>query len=273
MSDAHASSSQPAAEAILKLLEIMARLRDPQSGCPWDLKQTFASIVPYTLEEAYEVADAIERNDLDELQAELGDLLFQVVFYAQMASEQGCFDFASVAEAISDKLVRRHPHVFDRDSVASAEEQTERWEAYKARERRDKGRTGSHRLLHDIPTALPALTRAAKLQRRAARVGMDWPDRSGPWHKLHEELAELEVSLDGEPAALEEEFGDLLFTCVNLGRHLDLDPEQALRRANRKFETRIGTMETALEAEGRAFDELDAAALDVLWERSKTRGE
>lgn len=269
MQDDYDKTQDRTAEPLLRLLEIMARLRDPETGCPWDLKQTFASIAPYTLEEVYEVVDAIERNDLDELEIELGDLLFQVVFYARMAEELGRFDFARIAQAIGDKLVRRHPHVFARESVASAEEQTERWEAYKAQERAEKPDPDAQRLLHDIPLALPALTRAAKLQRRAARVGMDWPDHTGPWLKLGEELAELEPHLTGDREALEDELGDVLFTCVNLARHLELDPEQVLRRANRKFEARIARMEEVLKLANKTFGDLDEAALDRLWQRCK----
>ncbi len=259
--------------AIEQLLAIMRRLRDPEGGCPWDLRQDFDTIVPYTLEEAYEVADAIERGAYGELQAELGDLLFQVVFYARLAEERGLFDFRDVVEAICDKLVRRHPHVFGDAEAGDEREQARAWEAHKRAER--EARTGAPTgLLHDIPAVLPALSRAFKLQRRAARAGLDWGDVEGVLEKLDEELAELRAARAGavDERAVREEMGDLLFTCVNLARHLDIDPEQALREANRKFERRVAHIERALGEQGIGFEEADEALLDRLWESAKRAG-
>jgi len=255
---------------VTRLLEIMAKLRDPQGGCPWDLEQDFRSIAPYTLEEAYEVADAIERGDLDDLKDELGDLLLQVVFHAQMAREQGVFDFADVVEAICDKLVRRHPHVFGGTSVESAEAQTEAWERLKAGEKAARGRQG---VLDDVPVGLPATTRAAKLGRRAARVGFDWPDATGPRRKVDEELAELDAAVAGaeDPDAIEAEFGDLLFAMVNYARHLGIDPEAALRRSNEKFVRRFHHVEQRAAETGRALEEAGLEQLDRWWEEAKRR--
>jgi ATP diphosphatase len=267
--------------ALTKLLELMARLRDPQRGCPWDREQTFATIAPYTIEEAYEVADAIARNDAHDLRDELGDLLFQVVFHARMAQEQGWFDFNDVAAAIHDKLVRRHPHVF-RDTVfENRAAQTSNWEEHKARERAAaaarRGTTASS-VLGDVPQALPALMRAAKLGKRAARTGFDWPDASGVREKLNEELAELDAEIArrktgdaaSEPhAKIVEELGDALFTLVNLGRHLHVDAEEALRAANRKFEARFRHMEQLARARGLALDALTPGQWDALWTESK----
>ena len=231
--------------SVSRLIGIMAALRDPQGGCPWDLEQDFRSIAPYTLEEAYEVADAIERGNLDDLRDELGDLLLQVVFHAQMAREQGAFDFDDVVRGICDKLVRRHPHVFGGEAVASAAEQTEVWERLKAAEKAGRGTAG---LLDDVPVSLPSLTRAAKLGRRAARAGFDWPDPSGPRRKIDEELGELDEALSRERPAgeIEGEFGDLLFSMVNWARHLGIDPEAALRRSNEKFLRRFRHIEGRL---------------------------
>lgn len=258
------------------LLDIMRRLRDPQDGCPWDLAQTFESIVPFTLEEAYEVADAVERGDLDALEEELGDLLFQVVFYAQLAREVGRFDFHRVAAAIGDKLVRRHPHVFGDASVEGAAEQTRAWEAHKARERGERAAAEGRRagILDDIPAALPALPRAVKLQRRAARAGFDWEDRADIFCKFEEELAELRGALkDGAShEAVDEEIGDLLFTVVNLARHLDGDPEGALRRTNRKFERRFRYIEERLAEEGRRPEDASLNEMDALWQEAKAQG-
>jgi len=255
---------------VARLLEIMAKLRDPQGGCPWDLEQDFRSIAPYTLEEAYEVADAIERGDLDDLKDELGDLLLQVVFHAQMAREQGAFDFADVVEAICDKLVRRHPHVFGGTSVESAEAQTEAWERLKAGEKAARGRQG---VLDDVPVGLPATTRAAKLGRRAARVGFDWPDATGPRRKVDEELAELDAAVAGaeDPEAIEAEFGDLLFAMVNYARHLGIDPEAALRRSNEKFVRRFHHVEQRAAETGRALEDAGLEQLDRWWEEAKRR--
>lgn len=257
-----------------QLLEIMRRLRDPDNGCPWDLKQTFRSIVPHTLEEAYEVADVIERGELDRLSDELGDLLFQVVFYAQLAEEQGLFSFADVEQAISDKLIRRHPHVFGEEKVADADEQTRAWEQHKQRERQARHSAGQAGVLHDVPLNLPALVRAAKLQRRVAHVGLDWQDVAGVFARVAEELGELNeaVASHADQAVVEAEVGDLLFSCVNLSRHLGIDPERALRTGNQKFERRVNYIESTLEAEGRAMNEADEAELDRLWEAAKRAG-
>jgi len=254
--------------SISRLIEIMAALRDPRSGCPWDLEQDFRSIAPYTLEEAYEVADAIERGDLADLQDELGDLLLQVVFHAQMARERQAFDFDDVVRGICDKLVRRHPHVFGGEPVASAAEQTEVWERLKAAEKAARGATG---LLDDVPVSLPSLTRAAKLGRRAARAGFDWPDAAGPRQKIDEELAELDHALDrARPAGeIEGEFGDLLFAMVNWARHLGIDPESALRRSNEKFVRRFRHVERRLAESGLSGPEAGLDRLDAWWDEAK----
>ena len=253
--------------AIDRLLAVMARLRDPNTGCPWDLEQDFSTIAPYTIEEAYEVADAIERGALDELRDELGDLLFQVVFHARMAEEQGLFDFNAVAAASADKMERRHPHVFGEVSIDDAEQQTRAWEEHKAEERRRKGQDS---LLDGIGRGLPELTRAFKLQKRAARIGFDWPDAGPVLDKLREELAELEAEIQsGDRDAAEDELGDLLFVCTNLARKLELDPGHALRRSNGKFERRFRRME-ALAGERLAAMELDQ--LEALWQQVKHQG-
>ncbi|MBU3031371.1 nucleoside triphosphate pyrophosphohydrolase [Paracoccus sp. XHP0099] len=257
----------PAAE-ILRLIGIMAALRDPKTGCPWDVEQDFASIAPYTIEEAHEVEDAITREAWDELPGELGDLLLQVVFHAQMATEAGMFDFADCAAAISDKLIFRHPHVFgDESRDKSAEQQVRDWEAIKAKERAGKAERGT---LDGVALGLPGLTRAVKLQNRAARVGFDWPGPGDVLDKIREETAELveaRAQLDAE--ALEEEFGDLVFVMANLARHLKIDPELALRRANAKFTRRFRAIEAALAAEGRRPEDSDLAEMDRLWDRAK----
>jgi MazG family protein len=254
--------------AIERLLEIMARLRDPAGGCPWDREQDFRSIAPHTLEEAYEVADAIERGDLEALREELGDLLFQVAFHSQLASEQGAFAFGDVVAAICDKLTRRHPHVFGDVKIADAAEQTRAWERYKSEERREKGRGDG--ALADVPMALPALSRARKLGARAADAGFDWPDAAGPRAKIGEELAELDRAADGaDPARLEAELGDLLFSVVNLARHLGIDPESALRHANDRFARRYAHLERALKAAGTVPAAVDQEQLDRLWEAAK----
>ena len=256
------------ADALARLIAIMARLRDPQGGCPWDLEQTFASIAPYTVEEAYEVADAIERGDLSELKEELGDLLLQVVFHARMAEEQGAFAFQDVAQAICDKMIRRHPHVFAEAGPRNATEQTVAWEAIKARERAAKPKTES--ALDGVATNLPALTRAAKITGRAARVGFDWPNTHEVVDKLREELAELEVEIAaGDQVKAREELGDLLFVCANLARKLDVEPEDALRAANAKFIRRFNFIEAALRAEGRGPAQSDLAEMDSLWDAAK----
>lgn len=271
MADATPSATErpkdPAAE-ILRLIDIMARLRDPHSGCPWDIEQDFASIAPYTIEEAHEVADAIERRAWDELPGELGDLLLQVVFHAQMAAESGMFDFADCAAAISDKLIFRHPHVFgDESRDKSAEQQVRDWEAIKAAERAGKNERGA---LDGVALGLPALTRAVKLQDRAARVGFDWPGAGEVLDKITEETAELVEARDRlGPDELEEEFGDLMFVMANLARHLKIDPEQALRRANAKFTRRFRAIEDALAREGRRPEDSDLAEMDRLWDKAK----
>ena len=261
------ASRDPAAE-IRRLLDIMAALRDPKTGCPWDIEQDFASIAPYTIEEAHEVEDAIQRQAWDELPGELGDLLLQVVFHAQMASEAHMFDFADCAAAISDKLIFRHPHVFgDESRDKSAEQQVKDWEAIKAVERAGKAEGGT---LDGVALGLPALTRAIKLQNRAARVGFDWPGVSGVLDKITEETAELVEARDtlGQDA-LEEEFGDLMFVMANLARHLKIDPELALRRANAKFTRRFAAIEADLAAEGRRPEDSDLPEMDRLWDKAK----
>ena len=259
---------------VFRLVEIMARLRAPEGGCPWDVEQTFATIAPYTIEEAYEVADAIERGDLPDLKDELGDLLLQVVFHARMAQEQGAFDFADVAAAINDKMVRRHPHVFGDVTHKDVAEQTRAWEAIKAGERaakRGPDRAGAPAsLLDEVPTALPALTRAVKLSKRAARVGFVWPSAAEVLAKLHEEVAELEAELAaGDLAKAREELGDVLFVCANLARELDVDPEAALRTTNAKFVRRFRYIEGELAARGSSPEESDLAEMDALWDAAK----
>jgi len=265
----------PSVRAIDRLLEVMARLRDPDGGCPWDLEQDFASIAPYTIEEAYEVADAIARDDMGDLQDELGDLLLQVAYHAQIAKEAGHFDFETVAGAIAAKMIRRHPHVFGEIRVESAAAQSHVWEETKAHERRQKAgeRADAPSLLDDVPVALPALTRAVKLQRRAARVGFDWPDLVPVLDKIDEELAELRLELDVQGGAdrIGDEVGDLLFAIVNLARHLNIDPEQALRGTNRKFERRFGAIERALAERGRAIEATTLDELEALWQAAKAQ--
>jgi nucleoside triphosphate diphosphatase len=249
-----------------RLLQIMHRLRDPQTGCPWDIEQTFASIAPYTLEEAYEVVDAITRKAWDELPSELGDLLLQVVFHAQMAGEAGMFTFADVARAICDKMIARHPHVFggqSRDKSASA--QSLDWEKQKAAERGQDAR-----VLDGVAMGLPALTRAIKLQNRAARVGFDWPSTDEVLDKLREEIVELaQARANPSPDAIEDEFGDILFVMANLARHLNIDPEAALRRTNAKFTRRFARIEDWLRAAGKTPASSDLAEMDALWNRAK----
>ena len=253
---------------ISRLLEIMARLRDPATGCPWDLEQDFTSIAPYTIEEAYEVADAIERQAWSELEGELGDLLFQTVYHAQMGAEAGHFDFTSVTRAISDKMVARHPHVFGEESRhKSAEQQTRDWERLKAAERARKAEGG---VLAGVAAGLPGLTRAVKLQNRAARVGFDWPSTDQVIDKIVEEARELnDARASLSEAEVFEEFGDLLFVVANLARHLKIDPEAALRAANAKFTRRFGKIEAALAAEGRRPEDSSLAEMDTLWDRAK----
>ncbi len=253
-----------AAAEIARLSAIMRRLRDPQTGCPWDIEQDFASIAPYTIEEAYEVADAIAREDWPELQGELGDLLLQSVYHAQMADEAGLFDLAAVARGVSDKMVARHPHVFgSEDRDRTADEQTVAWEAIKAAERAGKAQG---RVLDGVAAGLPALTRAVKLQKRAARVGFDWPDIGQVLDKVIEEAGELIEARDTlTQTKVEEEFGDLLFVIANLARHLEVDPETALRGANAKFTRRFNVIEDRLAADGRRPADSDLAEMDAIW--------
>jgi tetrapyrrole methylase family protein/MazG family protein/ATP diphosphatase len=255
---------------IFRLIEIMARLRDPNGGCPWDLEQTFATIAPYTIEEAYEVADAIQRGSLSDLRDELGDLLLQVVFHARMAEEQGAFDFAAVAEAINDKMVRRHPHVFGEVVHRDAAEQTRAWETIKAGERAAKAGGTVASLTDDVPVALPALTRAVKLSSRVARVGFVWPSAKEVLAKLHEEVAELEAEIAaGDRDKARDELGDVLFVCANLARELEVDPEAALRGTNDKFVRRFKYIERRLAERGSSPEASDLAEMDALWDEAK----
>jgi nucleoside triphosphate diphosphatase len=271
MNDATDDNAQ---RSLARLLAIMRRLRDPSDGCPWDRAQDFASIAPYTIEEAYEVADAIMRAEPRSLEGELGDLLFQVVFHAQMGAERQWFDFASVADSISNKLTERHPHVFAGARIDSTAELNRAWEDHKARERAT--RAGSTGELADVPLALPALARAAKLGKRAARVGFDWPDARGVRAKMDEELRETEEvcsSADSDSAArLEEELGDLLFAVANWARHLGVDPEEALRLANAKFERRFVVMEHLAGQRSLSLRTLTPEAWDELWNEAKNAG-
>ncbi|GAB2801383.1 nucleoside triphosphate pyrophosphohydrolase [Halomonas shantousis] len=260
------------------LLTLMAVLRDPEQGCPWDLKQDWNSIVPHTLEEAYEVADTIERRAFDELPGELGDLLFQVVYYSQFGVEEGRFDFHDVVHTLTTKMLRRHPHVFPDGTLASRRNVSEdvstehinaRWEALKGEERTARRATS---VLDDVPRALPALSRAAKLSKRAARAGFDWPDTRGVIAKIREEIAEVEEALEaGDTPHAREEVGDLLFAAVNLARTLGADPEQALRATNTKFERRFRYIERALDDQGRALDSASLAEMDAQWEAAKRK--
>ena len=266
-------------DSIHRLLAIMARLRDPQTGCPWDVKQTFATIAPYTVEEAYEVADAIDRGDLDDLKDELGDLLFQVVFHARMAEEQGAFAFADVATAISDKMERRHPHVFAGMSIADSDALNAMWDAEKKKERLAKyGDAHDASALAGVARGLPEWQRAVKLQKKAATVGFDWPGPAPVIDKLREELAEVQAEFDALAAApgdaevrdrLEDELGDLLFVAANLARHAKVDPGAALRRANHKFERRFRAMEALAAAEGTTMAALSLEQQEALWARVK----
>ncbi len=260
-------------EALQQLLVIMSRLRDPETGCPWDLRQTYSSIVPYTLEEAYEVADAIQRGDMQELRDELGDLLFQVVFYSQIAKEEGHFDFNQVAQGISEKMLRRHPHVFSDAEYGSDEELRHAWEHAKAQEREQRSVSEVTSELDGIAHALPALIRAEKLQKRVARVGFDWPDANGALTKLNEEFVEVQEEIgNGDEARLQDELGDLLFTVVNVVRLLGMDAEQTLSRANEKFERRFRAMEQALHRSDREdLHKLSAEAWDKAWEAVKRK--
>ncbi len=253
-----------------RLLKIMRTLRDPQRGCPWDREQTFATLAPYAIEEAYEVAEAIRRDDLNALRGELGDLLFQVIFHAELASERGAFAFEDVVSAICDKMERRHPHVFGSDTIENAQQQTLAWEEHKRRERADRGEAS---LLDDVAVALPGLTRAMKLGRRASGVGFDWPDLQGPLQKLDEELGEIREALQqgGDRDALRDEVGDLLFSVANLCRHIGVDPEEALRHANAKFERRFRHVETRLKLQNKVPAQATLQEMDELWDEAKQR--
>lgn len=260
--------------SLAELLRIMARLRDPDGGCPWDLEQSFETIAPYTIEEAYEVEDAIARKDIAGLKDELGDLLLQVVFHARMAEEAGHFAFPDVAAGIADKMIRRHPHVFGDVDARHADAVSTNWETIKAAERAAKAEAladqGLSPVLAGVTAGLPALLRAVKLQNRAARVGFDWPDKAPVIEKIREELDELEAEIQaGTSARIEEEFGDFLFVVANLARHLKLDPEAAMRAANRKFERRFSQMEAILKAEGKDLVDCDLATMDVAWNAAK----
>jgi len=260
-----------AANTMAKLIDVMSRLRDPEHGCPWDLQQNFESIVPYTVEETYELVDAIEAENFEQICEELGDVLFQVVFYAQLASEQNRFDFDQVVAGITDKLVRRHPHVFSDQSevVTSEAEVKENWERFKQSEREQK-KQGA--ILDDVPRALPALSRAQKLQKRAARVGFDWLDSEGVWAKIDEEVSELrEAIVSQNENHIEAELGDVLIAVVNLARHLGVDAESATRRANSRFESRFRVMEQAALEEGSSLEEETLEQLEKRWQAAKAR--
>lgn len=262
---------------ISRLIEIMAALRDPETGCPWDVKQDFASIAPYTIEEAYEVLDAIQRDDMPELREELGDLLLQVAFHARMAEEAGAFDFGAVVEAVTTKMIRRHPHVFGDEDAREAGMAKGMWEKIKAEEkaeRRARQAAGSGEekrgYLDDVATALPALMRAIKLQNKAARIGFDWGAPGPVLDKIEEEISELRVEIkEGRHEAVAEEFGDLLFAVVNLGRHLGVDPEAALRNTNEKFRTRFHAVERELAAEGKPLEQASLDEMEAHWQRAK----
>ena len=253
---------------IAALLGLMRRLRDPKTGCPWDLEQDFATIAPYTIEEAYEISAAIEAKDYASLKDELGDLLLQVVFHAQMASEKGLFDFGDVVRGLSEKMVRRHPHVFGDGTAKTAGDVTEAWDAIKARERAAKPKKDGH--LTDVPAALPALARAVKLQDRAAEVGFDWPSAMTVTDKIAEESRELaDAAAAGSKTKMAEEFGDLLFVLANLARHLKLDPETCLRAANAKFVRRFKVIEDSLQAQGRRLEDASLDEMEALWQQAK----
>jgi nucleoside triphosphate diphosphatase len=266
------STSAPApGRDIDRLIEIMAALRTPKTGCPWDLEQNFATIAPYTIEEAYEVADAIARADLADLKDELGDLLLQVVFHARMAHELGAFDFGDVVEAITAKLIRRHPHVFGDAGAQTTDGVNSLWERIKAEEKAARGKPEDSGALAGVPVALPALTRALKLQSKASKVGFDWNDPRAVLHKIREEADEIEAALDGNKANAAAEVGDLLFAAVNLARHLDADPEAVLRQTNQKFERRFAAIEHALAAKGKKPQQATLAEMDALWDAAKAR--
>jgi ATP diphosphatase len=270
------------ARDIGRLIDIMAALRTPKTGCPWDLQQNFATIAPYTIEEAYEVADAIARDDLADLKDELGDLLLQVVFHARMAQEQGAFDFGDVVEAITAKLIRRHPHVFGGEGSQTPHAVEGLWERIKTQEKAERGKAEHAGALAGVPVALPALTRALKLQDKASKVGFDWNDPRAVLHKIREEADEIEAALDGPPhfpppqagegwVGAAGEVGDLLFAAVNLARHLRADPEALLRQTNQKFERRFAAIERALAADGKTPQDATLAEMDALWDAAKAR--
>ncbi|WP_140985272.1 nucleoside triphosphate pyrophosphohydrolase [Asticcacaulis tiandongensis] len=260
-------TSKPTPHPIEALIEVMKALRDPQTGCPWDREQNFDTIAPYTIEESYEVADAIARKDMRDLKEELGDLLFQVVFHSHLANEQGLFDFNDVAQGMADKLIRRHPHVFGDVGDRTADEQNQAWEDQKAEERKAKAKTG---LLEDVPVGLPALTRAAKLTKRAARVGFDWPSLDEVFAKLDEEVAELKVEIQaGDTEKARAELGDILFVLANLARKMGVEPEDALRGTNAKFVRRFETIEAELAKLGKTPDQSSLEEMDDLWNAAK----
>jgi ATP diphosphatase len=252
-----------------RLLAIMAALRTPKTGCPWDLEQNFATIAPYTIEEAYEVADAIERGDLADLEEELGDLLLQVVFHARMAQEQSAFDFGDVVETLCEKLIRRHPHVFGDEQSRTPEAVKGLWERIKAQEKAARGKPEQAGALAGVPVAFPALTRALKLQAKASKVGFDWNDPHAVLRKIREEADEIEAALNDDPNSAAAEVGDLLFAAVNLARHLDADPEAVLRQTNQKFERRFASIEAALAAKGKTPTDATLAEMDALWDAAK----
>ncbi len=258
-----------------RLIEIMAALRHPETGCPWDIEQTFGSIAPYTIEEAYEVADAIERNDLDDLKSELGDLLLQVAYHARLAEEAGAFEFGDVVAAITEKMIRRHPYVFAEVKGAGGDELSKAWERIKAKEKRErqsKRGADDSSTLDDVPIALPGLSRAAKLQRRAAAVGFDWPDAAPVFDKLREEMAELEAEMADDPPQthrIAEELGDVLFSVANLARHLEIDPEHAMQQSNAKFLRRFKKMEKTLRVGGLDPGRATLEQMDDAWQAAK----
>lgn len=274
----YTSLMQPSRD-IAALLDIMARLRDPETGCPWDIKQSFETIKPYTIEEAYEVADAIERGDRDDLCDELGDLLLQVVFHARMAEEEQSFDFGEVVRAITAKMIRRHPHIFADRKASDAAAVKANWDEIKAAEQAAKAESRAARglpatdregLLDDVPRALPALTEGLKLQQKASKVGFDWADPEPVLDKIEEEIAELREALaDGRPEAVKDEIGDLIFAMANLARQLDVDPEQALRDTNGKFRRRFGHIERTLDADGVALADAGLERMEALWQQAK----
>ena len=264
------SSANNAETQLRALIELMAKLRDPIDGCAWDLEQDHASIAPYTIEEAYEVQDAIEKNDMQGLREELGDLLLQVVFQARIGEESGHFDFADIAQSITDKMIRRHPHIFGNHEYRTAEEQRQAWEDIKAKERQSKKET---RLLDDVAITLPAMMRAFKLQKRAARVGFDWPDSQQVLDKVKEELAEVEAELTPDQinhTRLEDEIGDVLFSVINLARKLDIDPEQALKSTNSKFTNRFNYVEETIVSNGNNLKYTSLDEMEDLWQKAKS---